>query len=134
MVFEIDMNDLYEGLNDQNKAIIDDYMNNMSFLCGKANEMEMEMAHRMKTLKETESFQQFEEMVKNPQKIFDAMKNPTQLTSMIESVLGHKDFENLADNLKDVSMDPALIGTLTSSLAGNGGGLGGLAALMNKPQ
>lgn len=130
-VFEIDIQDLYTGLNDDNKKVIDEYFNNMAFLVDKASENELEMAQRLTTLKQTESFQQIEDMVKNPEKILIAMNNPNQLTAMIESVLSHKDFEGLADNLKDIQMDPAMLGTLTK-LAGGGEGL---AALMNnKPQ
>ena len=128
-VFEIDIQDLYQGLNNDNKKVIDEYFNNMAFLVDKASENELEMAQRLTTLKQTESFQQFEDMIKNPQKIFQAMNNPSQLSEMIESVLSHKDFEGLADNLKDIQMDPAMLGTLTSLASGGGG----LAALMNKP-
>ena len=127
-VFEIDIQDLYQGLNNENKNVIDEYFSNMAFLVDKASENELEMAQRLTTLKQTESFQQFEDMVKNPQKIFQIMNNnPGQLNEMIENVLSHKDFEGLTENLKDIQIDPAMLGTLTSLASGGGG----LAALMN---
>lgn len=126
-VFEIDIQDLYQGLNNENKNVIDEYFSNMAFLVDKASENELEMAQRLTTLKQTESFQQFEDMVKNPQKIFHIMNNPGKLNEMIENVLSHKDFEGLTENLKDIQIDPAMLGTLTSLASGGGG----LAALMN---
>ena len=59
---------LYNGLNDTNKQIIDKYMRNMAILSLKADQEIKDMAERIRGLKETQAFKQFEGLFRTPSK------------------------------------------------------------------
>jgi hypothetical protein len=121
---------LYAGLNDTNKEIIDKYMRNMAILAVRADQEVKDMATRVRELKETQAFKEFEGLVQNPQQILGMLQNPSELGQMMESVLSNPELKGLTEGLQNMEFSPdmmgslAQIGPLMSQMQGMGGLLG----------
>lgn len=114
-VFEIPSDhfeSLYNGLNDLNKQIIDKYMRNMAILSLKADQEIKDMAERIRGLKETQAFKQFEGLVQNPQQILGMLQNPSELNQMMESVLSNPELKDLTESLQNMDFSPEMMGSL----------------------
>lgn len=103
---------LYGGLNETNQQIIDTYMRNMAILAVRADEEIKKMATRVRELKETQAFQEFERLVQNPQQILGMLQNPSELGQMMESVMSNPDFKDLAKGLESMDLASDALGSL----------------------
>lgn len=114
-VFEIPadhFSSLYDGLNDTNREIIDKYMRNMAILAVRADDEVKDMASRVRELKETQAFKEFENLVRNPQKILGMLQNPSELGQMMESVLSNPELKDLTEGLQNMDFNPEMLGSI----------------------